>query len=61
MNEVKKPEGRNADVKTAVRTLKLFEAFAVRKQPLVLSELAEQLEIPPSSCLLLIRTLLQRG
>lgn len=57
----KKSAGRNADVKTAVRTLKLFEAFAQRKQPLVLSELAEQLDIPASSCLLLIRTLLQRG
>lgn len=50
-----------SDVKTAVRTLKIFELFASRQQPLVLSELAEQLEIPPSSCLLLIRTLLERG
>jgi len=50
-----------SDVKTAVRTLKIFELFASRRQPLVLSELAEQLEIPPSSCLLLIRTLLERG
>jgi DNA-binding IclR family transcriptional regulator len=50
-----------SDVKTAVRTLKIFELFASRQQPLVLSELAEQLEIPVSSCSLLIRTLLERG
>ncbi len=50
-----------SDVKAALRTLRLFELFAACKQPLVLSELAEQLEIPASSCLLLVRTLLQHG
>lgn len=59
--EIKTADAKSGDVKTAVRTLKIFELFALRKQPLVLSELAEQLEIPPSSCLLLIRTLLERG
>ncbi|MGD9943250.1 MAG: IclR family transcriptional regulator [Burkholderiaceae bacterium] len=50
-----------SDVKAALRTLRVFELFAARGQPLVLSELAEQLEIPASSCLLLVRTLLQHG
>lgn len=50
-----------SDVKTAVRTLKIFEAFAVRQSPMNLSELAVQLGAPPSSCLLLLRTLLGRG
>lgn len=55
-----KPETMS-DVKTALRTLRVFELFSVRREPLVLSELAEQLEIPASSCLLLVRTLLQHG
>lgn len=50
-----------SDVKAALRTLRAFELFAARRQPLVLSEIAEQLEIPTSSCLLLLRTLLQHG
>lgn len=55
------PQGALSEVKTAVRTLKIFELFAARKRQLVLAELAEQLEIPASSCLLLVRTLLERG
>lgn len=54
-------EARGADVKTAVRTLRLFEVYAKTQRPLVLSELAELLDMPASSCLLLVRTLLQRG
>lgn len=50
-----------SDVKAALRTLQAFELFSARRQPLVLSQLAEQLEIPASSCLLLVRTLLQHG
>ena len=50
-----------SDVKVALRTLNLFELFAKQRQPLVLSDLAEQLDIPSSSCLALIRTLSQRG
>ncbi|MDO8279216.1 MAG: IclR family transcriptional regulator [Burkholderiaceae bacterium] len=50
-----------SDVKAALRTLNLFELFAKQRQPLVLSDLSEQLDIPSSSCLQLIRTLLQHG
>lgn len=50
-----------SDVKTAVRTLRTFEAFAANPSPMTLSELVAKLDVPPSSCLLLIRTLLGRG
>lgn len=55
MNAVK------SDVKAAVRALRVFETFASEGRPLSLSELATRLDIPASSCLLLIRTLLRRG
>ncbi|WP_353151181.1 IclR family transcriptional regulator [Pollutimonas bauzanensis] len=49
------------NVKTAARTLDLFEAFATTKKPLNLSELANVLKIPVSSCFALVRTLENRG
>jgi IclR family transcriptional regulator, acetate operon repressor len=49
------------DVKTAGRTLDLFEIFAKAQTPLSLSELARALNAPPSSCFNLIRALQARG
>lgn len=51
----------NMNVKTAGRTLDLFEAFATTQKPLNLSELAHALQIPVSSCFALVRTLENRG
>jgi DNA-binding IclR family transcriptional regulator len=48
-------------VKTADRTLDVFEAFAAVREPLALSELAQRVGIPMSSCFALVRTLQQRG
>lgn len=48
-------------VKTADRTLLMFEAFAERGEPLTLSELARLLAIPLSTCFNLMRTLQARG
>lgn len=50
-----------SDVKTTVRTLRVFEVFADTKHPLTLSELASKIRVPASSCLLIIRTLLNQG
>lgn len=49
------------DIKTAARTLDLFEAFARELRPLRLSELASLLKAPVSSCHELLRTLERRG
>jgi DNA-binding IclR family transcriptional regulator len=49
------------DVKTAGRTLDLFETFARMQTPLSLSELARALNAPASSCFNLIRALQARG
>ena len=48
-------------VKTAKRTLDILEAFAAKREPLTLSELARQIESPVSSCHGVIRTLQARG
>lgn len=48
-------------VKTAARTLDVFEVFAAVKGPLTLTELAARLNSPVSSCHALVRTLQQRG
>ncbi len=48
-------------VKTAVRTLDVFEVFAAVKGPLTLTELAARLGSPMSSCHALVRTLQLRG
>jgi DNA-binding IclR family transcriptional regulator len=49
------------DVKTAGRTLSLFEAFYNRKAPMTLTQLASALDAPISSCHALVRTLSARG
>lgn len=51
----------NGDVKTAGRTLDLFEAFQAIKKPISLSELASHIGAPVSSCHGLVRTLRNRG
>lgn len=48
-------------VKNTLQASQLFELFAKEKRALTLSELARQLEMPPSSCLNLIRTLESTG
>lgn len=48
-------------VKTAARTLDVFEVFAQAKGPLTLTELAARLGSPISSCHALVRTLQARG
>ena len=48
-------------VKTAKRTLDIFEAFAAKQEPLTLSELSREIESPVSSCHGVIRTLQARG
>ena len=48
-------------VKSALRTLTVFEVFAQQQAPLTLSELARALGIPISSCHGLIATLQNEG
>lgn len=48
-------------VKTAKRTLDIFEAFADAEEPLSLTELARHIRSPISSCHSVIRTLKARG
>ncbi len=48
-------------VKTAGRTLDVFEAFAAAKGPLTLSELARAIGAPVASCFGIVRTLEERG
>lgn len=48
-------------VKTAGRTLDVFEAFQVAKRPLSLSELARMIDVPVSSCHGLVHTLRALG
>jgi DNA-binding IclR family transcriptional regulator len=55
------PEKPLDPVKTAARTLDVFEAFAAAKGPLTLTELAARLGSPISSCHALVRTLQARG
>lgn len=49
------------DIKTAGRTLDVFEAFEAVKKPTTLSELASYIGAPISSCHGLVRTLRNRG
>jgi DNA-binding IclR family transcriptional regulator len=49
------------NVKTAGRTLDLFEAFARERKPLSLSQLARAIGAPVSSCFGIVRTLEARG
>lgn len=48
-------------VKSAERTLQMFEAFAQACEPLPLSELARRMAIPVSACHGLVKTLTARG
>lgn len=48
-------------VRTAERTLTIFEAFESARGPLSLSELAHATDLPISSCHGLVQTLLSRG
>ena len=48
-------------VKAAARTLDLFEAFASAGGPLSLTEIAQRIQVPISSCHSLVRTLQVRG
>lgn len=48
-------------LKSADRTLDVFEAFARAQRPLTLSELARELHVAPSSCFALVKTLRERG
>ena len=49
------------NVKTAGRTLDLFEVFARERKPLSLSQLARAIGAPVSSCFGIVRTLEARG
>jgi IclR family transcriptional regulator, acetate operon repressor len=49
------------DVKTAGRTVEIFETFAETQEPLSLSEISRALDAPLSSCLYLVRALESRG
>jgi len=48
-------------VRTADRTLDIFESFARRQRPITVSELARELSLPTSTCFGLVRTLVDRG
>lgn len=50
-----------SSVKAAVRTLDVFEAFRASGEPLSLTELAERIDCPVSSCHALVKTLQGRG
>jgi len=49
------------EVKLVARTLELIELYAQVRRPLPLTELAQGLGAPMSSCLALVRTLVARG
>ncbi len=51
----------NSTVTSALRTLRIFEVFAEQQRPLSLTELAQALEIPKSSCHAIVSTLCERG
>jgi DNA-binding IclR family transcriptional regulator len=48
-------------VRTADRTLDIFESFAHRQRPITVSDLARELSLPTSTCFALVRTLVDRG
>lgn len=52
---------KSPTVKTALRVIEIIELFAREKQPLSLTEISRALKAPVSSCLALIRTLMQLG
>lgn len=48
-------------VRTADRTLDIFESFARRQRPITVSDLARELSLPTSTCFALVKTLVERG
>ena len=48
-------------VKTALRVIEIIELFAKETQPLSLTEIARAIDVPVSSYLALLRTLMQLG
>ncbi|MCE8015798.1 IclR family transcriptional regulator [Halomonas sp. MCCC 1A17488] len=56
-----KAPSRPESVKTAARTLSLFEAFAEAQTPLALTDLAKRIDAPVSSCHALVKTLQTLG
>lgn len=48
-------------VRTADRTLDIFESFARRQRPITVSDLARELSLPTSTCFALVHTLVGRG
>jgi DNA-binding IclR family transcriptional regulator len=61
LDDGKQAGGKALDVKTAGRTVEVFEIFAKSQGPLSLTEIARALEAPLSSCLYLVRSLENRG
>ena len=57
----RKAPARPESVKTAARTLHLFETFAEHQAPLALTDLAKRIDAPISSCHALVRTLQNLG
>jgi len=51
----------NKSVRSADRTLAIFETFESARRPLQLKEIAERCELPLSTCHALVQTLLKRG
>ena len=51
----------NAVVISALRTMRIFETFAEQQRPLSLTELAQELGIPKSSCHAIVSTLSDGG
>ncbi|MCR9073207.1 MAG: IclR family transcriptional regulator [Alphaproteobacteria bacterium] len=51
----------NSSVKSASRILDILELFALGREPMRLSDISDQLGIPKSSSLMLLRTLEARG
>ena len=56
-----KNEGSIKQVKSAIRTIALFDVFAELKRPMSLGELAARMNVPKSSCHELLQTLIQIG
>jgi DNA-binding IclR family transcriptional regulator len=61
LNAQRTTEAGTPAVKSALRTLLIFELFAERQRALPLSEVTRALRCPKSSCLALLNTLAERG
>ncbi|MEF3301573.1 IclR family transcriptional regulator [Paenibacillus sp. GYB003] len=58
---MKETEKQTATVKSADRVLDIFELFAERREPINLTELSRELDMPASSAHKLLQNLLARG